>query len=89
MDPSNQLFGHYLRYRMAMHKRMAEQHNGQPKVSALGAAIGKLCRNIMSYQATRKKPGLFPGPRDAQQDGAQYQQRKVSVPKGIRVVGRP
>jgi len=61
MDPSNQLFGHYLRYRMDMQKRMAEQHNGQPKVSAIGAAMGKLCRNIMGYQATHKKPELFPG----------------------------
>ena len=61
MDPSNQLFGHYLRYRMDMQKRMAEQHNGQPKVSAIGAAMEKLCRNRMSYRAAHKKPELFPG----------------------------
>ena len=66
MDPSNQLFGHYLRYRMDMQKRMAEQHNGQPevkKVSGIGAAIGKLLRNMVSYQkypATHKEPGLSP-----------------------------
>ena len=60
MDPSNQLFGHYLRYRMDMQKRMAEQYNGQPKVSAIGAAIGKLFRNIVSYQATHKEPKLAP-----------------------------
>src|SRR5260370_28612447 len=66
MDPSNQLFGHYLRYRMDMQMRMAEQHNGQPevkKVSGIGAAIGKLLRNMVSYQkypATHKEPELSP-----------------------------
>ena len=64
MDPSNQLFGHYLRYRMDMQKSMAEQHNGQPevkKVSGIGAAIGKLLRTMVSYQryqATHKEPEL-------------------------------
>jgi hypothetical protein len=66
MDPSNQLFGHYLRYRMDMQMSMAEQHNGQPevkKVSGIGAAIGKLLRNIVSYQkypAAHKEPELSP-----------------------------
>jgi len=66
MDPSNQLFGHYLRYRMDIQKRMAEQHNGQPevkKVAGIGAALGKLLRNMVSYQkypATHKEPELSP-----------------------------
>jgi hypothetical protein len=67
MDPSNQLFGHYLRHRMEMQKRMAELHDGQPaekKVSGIGAAIGKLLRNMMSYHkfpAAHKEPELSPG----------------------------
>ncbi len=72
MDPSNQLFGHYLRYRMDMQKRMAEQHNGQPevkKVSGIGAAIGKLLRNMVSYHkypATHKESELLQtGPRSS------------------------
>jgi len=66
MDPSNQLFGQYLRHRMDVQKRMAEQHNGQPevkKVSGIGAAIGKLLRNMVSYQrypATHKEPVFAP-----------------------------
>ena len=66
MDPSNQLFGHYLGYRMDMQKRMGERHNGQPevkKVSGIGAAIGKLLRTMVSYHkypATHKEPELCP-----------------------------
>lgn len=63
MDPSNQLFGHSLRYRIDRHKNMAEQHNGQPevkKVAALGVAIGKLLRNMVSYQAPHKEPEPSP-----------------------------
>jgi hypothetical protein len=66
MDASNQLFGHYLRYRIDMQKRMTEQHNGQPevkKVSGIGATIGKLLRNMESYQkdpATHKEPEFAP-----------------------------
>ena len=66
MDPSNQLFGHYLRYRMDMQKSMAEQHNGQPavkKVAGVGAALGKLLRNMVSYHkypATHNESGLSP-----------------------------
>ena len=63
MDPSNQLFGHSLRYRMGRQKSMAEQHNGQPEVknvSAVGVAVGKLCRSIVSYQATHKEPEPSP-----------------------------
>ena len=66
MDPSNQLFGQYLRHRMDVQKRMAEQHNSQPevkKVSGIGAAIGKLLRNMVSYHkypATHKEPVLAP-----------------------------
>ena len=66
MDPSNQLFGHYLRHRMEMQKRMSELHDSQPaekKVSGIGAAIGKLLRNMMSYHkypAAHKRPELSP-----------------------------
>ena len=45
MDPSNQLFGQYLRYRMDMQKSMAEQQNGQPevkKVAAIGVEVSEL-----------------------------------------------
>jgi hypothetical protein len=67
MDPSNRLFGHYLRYRMDMQKSMAEQHNGQPevkKVAGIGAAIGKLLRNMVGYQkypATHMERGVLKG----------------------------
>ena len=67
MDPSNQLFGHYLRYRMEMQKSMAEQHNGQPevkKVPGIGAAIGELLRSMVNsqrYSAPHREPELSPG----------------------------
>ncbi len=66
MDPSNQLFGHYLCYRMDMQKSMAEQQNGQPEVkkgAGIGVALGKLLRNLVSYHkypATHKEPELSP-----------------------------
>jgi hypothetical protein len=66
IDPSNQLFGHHLRHRMDLQKSMAEQHNDQPdvkNVSGIGAAIGKLLSNTVSYYkypATHKGPELAP-----------------------------
>ncbi len=67
MDPSNQLFGHYLRSRMDMQKSMAEQQNGQPEVkkgAGLGAAIGKLLRTMVGYHkhpATHRERGVLKG----------------------------
>ena len=71
MDPSNQLFGHYLRSRMDRQKSMAEQQNGQPEVkkgaglgAGLGAALGKLLRNMVSYHkypAPHRESELSPG----------------------------